>query len=785
MRASRHLTSSTRKYITIFILLLGSIIRLIHLAFMRIDLPHDGAGLFVEFAHQIASHGFRLPRRIPFYTDGGIPFAYPPLPFYLEAVLTEVLRLPVFPVANLLPPFVAILALAMFHRLTQELDITFWTRATALLAYATLRSAFSDQIEASGLAEAFGSLSLICFGIGMVRAHKHATLKHYVLLGLLWAFCIVASPGSALASVPAFLIFAVVQFAELRWRPGWRDFGLLVAAGLTALLTSSPYWLTVITNHGVQVFLSSLGSQRRGAFNLFEVVIQSQFTGPSFFWNAMLLCGIAWALVAGRWPLVGWALVLRAIPREGWWMASIPQALLIGFGSTEVFTSRLVGVARREKRRIETFVLMFALALLIIHPVYRVVADKIGDTDAYPEAVAAMEWVRANTPRDAKFIVMVNNNVLEWSPHLMQRTVLNEIFGTEFTAEKQRKATEFKELLNECRDFDCIHSSLESSGVVSPSKARAYLEQGVYLLISRPHLMQLIDASQGGETAFGLVWDNAGLAVGILLSPESSYEVELHDGLGIARVGEIPDSVVQGDVIDLELHWVSRRPPEPDMEACLLLVDKAGIRRQTLQVRPFGERRKDDWPTGVVAKKLHQFQVDPHLPSGHYALAVALADEGESVTLAHFRVEPLPRVFEPPEEVGRPLDARFGEEFELLGYELVQEYDTLKLTLHWRALRRPGTYYKVFVHLFDPATGVVVAQHDAAPRGWSYPTTWWEEGEVVSDEVSLSLTDVPDGRYRLGVGLYVPDTGERLTLSDAAREHQVPGRLVLQEQITP
>jgi hypothetical protein len=396
-----------------------------------------------------------------------------------------------------------------------------------------------------------------------------------------------------------------------------------------------------------------------------------------------------------------------------------------------------------------------------------------------------MEWARANTPRDAKFIVMVNNNVLEWAPHLMQRTVLNEIFGTEFTAEKQRKITEFKRLLGGCRDFDCIQSALESSGVVSAAKARSYLQRGVYLLISKPHLVQLMGASQGGETGFGLAWDNAGLAVGLLLPSSFRYEVELQGGLGIAHVGEVPEAVVQGDVIDLELHWVSRSPPERDMEIRLSLVDEAGIRRQTLQVRPFEDRRKDNRPIGVIAKKLHQIQFDPHLPSGHYALAVALADEGESFTIAHFRVESLPRAFEPSEEVGRPLDARFGDEFELLGYELAQEHDTLRLTLHWRALQRPETYYKVFVHLFDPATGMVVAQYDAAPRGWSYPTTWWEEGEVVSDEVSLSLSDVPDGRYRLGIGLYVPDTGERLTLGHAAGEQQVPGRLVLQEQITP
>jgi hypothetical protein len=202
-----------------------------------------------------------------------------------------------------------------------------------------------------------------------------------------------------------------------------------------------------------------------------------------------------------------------------------------------------------------------------------------------------------------------------------------------------------------------------------------------------------------------------------------------------------------------------------------------------LQIRPFADWNTDAWPTGVVAVKSHGFQVDPHLPSGRYALTLALADEGESIVLAHLRVEPQPRAFEPPEDVGRVSDVRFGDEFQLLGYDLVQEHDILKLTLHWRALRRSETSYKVFVHLFDPATGAVVTQRDAVPRGSTYPTTWWEEGEVVSDEVSLPIADVPGGRYRLGVGFYVPDTGERLPVTPTVEEYSVPGRLVLLEEI--
>jgi len=48
------------------------------------------------------------------------------------------------------------------------------------------------------------------------------------------------------------------------------------------------------------------------------------------------------------------------------------------------------------------------------------------------------------------------------------------------------------------------------------------------------------------------------------------------------------------------------------------------------------------------------------------------------------------------------------------------------------------------------------------PRQWTYPTNWWEGGEVVSDEIALPLENVPAGVYRISVGIYDPDTMERL-----------------------
>jgi hypothetical protein len=176
-------------------------------------------------------------------------------------------------------------------------------------------------------------------------------------------------------------------------------------------------------------------------------------------------------------------------------------------------------------------------------------------------------------------------------------------------------------------------------------------------------------------------------------------------------------------------------------------------------------------------------RVDSHLDPGEYTLTLTLADAatgvdvGQPATLGPLEVKALPRLFAKPSPA-HPLHARWGESILLHGYDLQSSAESLNLTLYWQAMERMDVSYKVFVHLVDLNTGAVVAQDDAMPRRWTYPTSWWELGEVVEDPIPLPLVEVPPGRYRLQLGLYHPKTGERLPAFSAEGErypdHVVP-----------
>jgi len=265
---------------------------------------------------------------------------------------------------------------------------------------------------------------------------------------------------------------------------------------------------------------------------------------------------------------------------------------------------------------------------------------------------------------------------------------------------------------------------------------------------------------------------------------------ELVPGLGFVQATVSTDTDVERapGQVEVSVLWGAVEPQREDWMVELALVDKAGRRLQTAVFPLVDGWPTDEWSSGALGRGRYALQVDPQLPSGSYALTLALvrADTGERVeesvvTIAALDVPWQLRTFvRPPVQI--ETGAAFGDALELLGYDLRPEGDALMVTLHWQALRSMEESYKFFLHLYDAESGALAAQVDVVPRDWTYPTTSWQAGETVSDELHLPLSEVPAGRYDLAVGVYDPDTSERLPVRGAEASSDV---LILQEIVLP
>lgn len=224
-------------------------------------------------------------------------------------------------------------------------------------------------------------------------------------------------------------------------------------------------------------------------------------------------------------------------------------------------------------------------------------------------------------------------------------------------------------------------------------------------------------------------------------------------------------AVEEGQPVRVTATWAAAAPPSRDYRLRLTL--RNGDKTHVAEGPLVANYPTHLWPAQAYVRA--EYRLADVLP-GAYTLSLAVLDGESDASYGTYawpgtvKVKARPHTFEIP-AVQMRLEANFGQRIQLLGYDLTQAQDALHLTLYWQALRTMETDYKVFVHLFDPALEKIVSQWDSMPREGTYPTTLWAAGEVVSDEATLSLKDVPGGSYRLAVGLYDPRNGERLSVS--------------------
>jgi len=140
---------------------------------------------------------------------------------------------------------------------------------------------------------------------------------------------------------------------------------------------------------------------------------------------------------------------------------------------------------------------------------------------------------------------------------------------------------------------------------------------------------------------------------------------------------------------------------------------------------------------------------------------------GDQVQLGLFYVAPGE---DDPRRPQVPLRARLGDAIQLLGYSILPTSDplaVLRVQLHWQAEGRPDGDYTAFVQLLD-SRGQWVAGQDAQPLGGQYPTSRWQNGEIVADAFDLALpAGLAPGDYRVVTGMYEAASGRRLPASGA------------------
>ncbi len=118
-----------------------------------------------------------------------------------------------------------------------------------------------------------------------------------------------------------------------------------------------------------------------------------------------------------------------------------------------------------------------------------------------------------------------------------------------------------------------------------------------------------------------------------------------------------------------------------------------------------------------------------------------------------------------------PLDVTWEGQIHLLGYDLNAESyrsgESLQLTLYYEPLVALAENYTAFVHLLGAEQEAVWGQRDSEPCQRCYPTSAWQLGEVVRDQVELTIVaEAAPGMANLQMGFYLWPEMQQLEARD-------------------
>ncbi len=287
------------------------------------------------------------------------------------------------------------------------------------------------------------------------------------------------------------------------------------------------------------------------------------------------------------------------------------------------------------------------------------------------------------------------------------------------------------------------------------------------------------EGGSGGEMSLGTV---EVVRPAISPRPEASdytHPLDLDYGGTLRLIGYTPKTpyeLIPGEAVTVELVWRALKAPGEDYLPKLLLTDAAGGFWAERTEKPvMGRYPTAWWQAGELVRDPQSLLIPAAAPAGGYHLLLELVQSSQGTAvpfrrdqtgldLGQLEVLDVQRWFVDPMPDHRQLEA-VGPSVELIGYDLndvVRQPGTpLEVTLYWHAVEGPGRNYDVFVHLLD-ADGRIVAQDDGPPAQGKRPAFGWLPGEYVSDARGLQLPPaLPDGVYRLEVGLVDPVTHQR------------------------
>jgi hypothetical protein len=443
--------------------------------------PINDGGMFAAMVDDLKVSHYLLPA-FTTYNHLNIPYAYPPLGFYLGRLAADLFGLSAVQVLRWVPAFFASLSIPAFYLLAVRLLKNKYYAALSTLFFALMPRALSWFVMGGGLTRSPGQFFMLLTLAAVIRLYEENRRGDIFLAGIFGGLAVLSHPEAAVHT------FVSAIFLWLMLSRKKTAFLNSIFVGILVLIVTAPWWATVIHYHGIGPLINGAqtGQKILAVFHLLFFVFTEE---PYVHVIAVLgLIGIASCLVRRDYLLPLWMVIPFFVEgRSAPGPAAIPLAMLAAVGLVNVVgaiqactgkaRAATEGSGRSDEGQLEHISAIernvtIYLLLYLLFSTYEFGAG-LANAKLYPPDQEAMAWIRENTPGDARFLVLTGttsvscDSVLEWFPALTGRQSLYTVQGTEWTQGKNFidyvKSTYAVQECLRSSDSACLDSAISRS----------------------------------------------------------------------------------------------------------------------------------------------------------------------------------------------------------------------------------------------------------------------------------------------------------------------------------
>lgn len=419
--------------------------------------PLGDGGLFIAMIEALESNHYLLPETVQ-YNAQEIPFAYPPLGFYLAGYIAKYFQISILVIARWLPLLLNFFTIIAFVFLSSEIFHNKIELVISSILFPVIFQGYEWLIKAGGITRSAGFLFLVITLYFLCKHQKEKRVGFLVLGTVFLSLTILSHPEWGMIAV----IFAVIYLLTINFSNLKNQFFVLFILGAGTLLLTSAWWGIVLIRFGITPFLmanqailleaNQFFDVLRGGIFLITVTSSSNVLIP---WLAIL--GVVVAVYKKEYFVPLWLLFVYLItPRNIAVFGIIPVVFLVVYGLRGIneFVFRWISQLKLESKQvaIRSIFSRFPLNYLYIGMILFVTIFERADLPIVQPILQsdrmAMKFIRENTLVEEKFVVITTNNwynadSAEWFPYLTQRESLTTPQGIEWVS-----AVEFREIAN-------------------------------------------------------------------------------------------------------------------------------------------------------------------------------------------------------------------------------------------------------------------------------------------------------------------------------------------------